>query len=371
MTEADNKQVQAPDIADKSGRSTLKKRIGALIALAAIGGFVALCFAHPLLLLLFPAAALLTGLQGALGEKLGARKAAALMIALVVVAGVVTVRLKAEVEVCFIVGCCASAVFLSSRAAFAPDSPIASLIRGLGRFAVVMTAITGVLFGLSSYLTSFPPQSILNWGERLETLKGLVEKTEKYSVALLIVMIAVYFLLSEWKRKDGWFQFTWSWTKRLKAFVEHASLLFACLSAFTFVAGGTTNGPLQTLTDERADNLSKYKQIDWEITIAFQSRVAFEVAQNIYSASPPSVKQALAVENQLLSRQTPAAYFKPGFAGMTADDLILMRDPRKQRRESLFLDAYPGGQKGNPTRARPHPLKVPVTLKQLDSVAGS
>jgi len=357
---ADNK-VSAPE------KQTFRTAIGSLVELFFGLALLALFMLFPVLWHTALAIIATFVLHLILNWQLGLGKGALAMVALVFLAALGATFANADVEVCFIISCCASTALFGLHSQFPADSLANSLVRRYTVFAFVLASVTGLLYVVSKSLPTIPPDSILEWGEHLETVDKTIHRIGRVSTILLVCLIATYFLSIQWKRKDGWFTSSWRWAKLSKDVLEKFSLVLACLSTFTFLAGGPSDSPLKELSKAQAEALSEYHRILWRVQIEIHSRLAFKIAQNVYDNAPHSAKQALESEDQLASRDTPLPYYAWNFHGAKAASLLAMedgtslRDPDLKRRIESALESE---RKADPITRTP----ATVSLLKLDAV---
>jgi len=280
---------------------------------------------------------------------IGRRNASVVQLTLVGFLAVDAVAVKASVGICLLLACAGSIVFWRAKSVFRHDGLVGRLLPGLFQMAASIAGVAGVLWVFSFYLRNVPPQHLLDLGRHLNTAIHVFDVVEKATTSAFILLIAMYLWLQfgpketvlssratqEGSRSKTLVANMWNWATKSSGLRDRLSLILVCVAAFTFIATGPQNSPLQELNSARAKALSDYQDVVWQVELSLRAEVIFEVAQSIYDKVPPSVRASAAVENELNLRAIPAAYYLSGFSGMSTQQLINAQDRGTEWRNSI------------------------------------
>ncbi len=170
---------------------------------------------------------------------------------------------------------------------------------------------------------------------QLNELARILEILEEISSGLMLLLILAYFTVIRKKGRGKWGKRTWLWIGRSQSGMKTACAVFVGIAAFSFVAGNTTDGPVERLTRIRAKALSDYTDIVWKIELSLGAHIRVEVCKQLYSSSTRSTKNAIKIENSIYSHPVPAEYYSNGHPGMTTKEILAWKDPRKEYHSAM------------------------------------
>jgi hypothetical protein len=228
---------------------------------------------------------------------------------------------------------------------------------GLG-VALVVTAAIGAVVATSYWLSIFPPDHILDWGEKIEPWKDRLEKIATYASVGMSALGVAYLWLARKARATAPLAPAWNAAAAVKTWVERGALALAVVASFTFTATGAANGPIVELTHARAEALTNYADLVWKIRLELNREIKFQVVAAAYEAAPQAVQAAVVQEAQLDSRsaQIPNVYFHGETPPrQTSEQLLAWFDPRP-RRDSDWAAIL--REAGNAWRERERPASV-------------
>jgi hypothetical protein len=322
-------------------------------------------------ILLLPAVALLARVQ-LISRTRGRRTRVVVLIgatlALAIAAGVE----HATVGLCLLITSFNAIELFQARPACASDALLSAPAASLLKIWCTMAAVSGVVLVISYWLGQIPPANLLPWADRLEPVDKLLETAEKVSEALLLSLVVFYFVAaSHWRGAHGAYTKTWRGILFSRRILDNASLLLACVAAFSFTAGRSSDGPTEKLTEARAKVLSeKYQDVIWTVELEIRKHALLQIANEALDSSPPSVRAALAEENALLTRPTPPFYFKENRSRLTADDLRAAKEAQTERSEAFrraALGLLEAEKKKDATKRELISLPPGVSQRQLES----
>jgi hypothetical protein len=155
-----------------------------------------------------------------------------------------------------------------------------------------------------------------------------------------IVLISLYVISCLANRSVRQISTLWGWSASVRVALGRLSLISATLGAFSFVAGSTVDGPMVELTELHAKALSDYREIIWQVELTLRSELGIRVADQAFGSSPASVRELAVSESFAAPLSIPAVYYKNGGSSpMTAEQLIAVKDPLNEARQTLSRQA--------------------------------
>ena len=205
----------------------------------------------------------------------------------------------------------------------------ASLVSNALAFATALTSVTGFLYGASAWMAHFPPQHIVEWGERLEWLKRALDLAAEISSALLILLIVIYVGLVWKRRKTDKLAAVWKPSGQVHNWMQRAALVLTIIASFSFTAAHANNpsgagGPMQVLNDERARALEQYQDLVWRINLSLSTEFKIQAAEALFQQLPTPEQATLARTWKLEAEaaKVSSAYDDPHFHGMKAEQIL-------------------------------------------------
>lgn len=248
------------------------------------------------------------------------------------------------------------ALLLTKEYLVQPDSFWGRLVRNGLEFVATLTAVTGFLYVLSTFIRHFPPDDIVDWGDRLNRLKAALDRTALASSAVLVLLISLYVVLIWKKRKTDSFSAIWKPFIGVQNSIKRVALVLTMIASFSFTAIHAHNdagdgGPFQVLTEAQAKALDKYKDLAWRINLTLSAEIKVQVLNQIIQDLPGPdqaiVKKDFNLESSGL--EVPPDYQSREFQGMVREKIlcwaVFQPNPKPQwfslREECIKNHTYP------------------------------
>lgn len=196
-------------------------------------------------------------------------------------------------------------------------------------FAMTLTAVTGFLYALSTFMSHFPPDDIVDWGDRLNRLKEALDRIALASSAVLVLLVGLYVLLIWKKRKTDSFSAIWKPFIGLQNSIKRVALVLTMIASFSFTAIHAHNdagdgSPFQVLTEAQAKALNKYKDLAWRINLSLSAEIKIQALNKLLQDLPPADQEEVKkdLNTEFRGMEIPPDYDTPKYRGLSGEKIL-------------------------------------------------